>query len=64
MAVAFNLPGVGVSMIAWIAAKMAAGWNMEKGAQKSGRWAALMGGLMSMMSAMIGGLICAGRLVW
>lgn len=30
LAIAFNIPGVGVAMLAWITAKMAANWNNRK----------------------------------
>ena len=69
LAVAFNIPGVGVAMLAWIAAKMAANWNNRKPSVniteddlKSDRLSALQGGITSMLFALPGGLVCAGRI--
>ncbi len=71
LAVAFNIPGVGVAMLAWIAAKMAANWNNRKPSVniteddlKSDRLSALQGGITSMFFALLGGLVCAGRICW
>lgn len=67
----FNFPSIPIAMVAFIGAKMAAGWNMkglddgetpESG--KTDRFAALLGGLMSMLCAAIGGLIANGQLKW
>lgn len=68
--VAFWLPGIGVAMIAWITAKMAAGWNKTESnsegfkAEKRRRFASLAGGIVSMLAATIGGLICGGHIIW
>lgn len=68
LAVAVELPGVGIAMIAWVTAKMATGWNLTATTacetEKRQRMAALAGGLASMFAATLGGLICAGRIVW
>ena len=72
LAMAFGLPGTTIAMIAWIAAKMAADWNRpaldksstpEEAAQRVlGSVTALLAGLVSMIFAIIGGLICNGRI--
>jgi|SRR5919108_1720987 hypothetical protein len=62
LGVAFALPGIVTAMIAWIAAKMAAGWGSESGTPKTYRIGALAGGLSSMVFAMLGGLVAAGRI--
>jgi sterol desaturase/sphingolipid hydroxylase (fatty acid hydroxylase superfamily) len=56
--VAAGLSGVAVAMILWIAAKMAAGWGGgSRGIQNSEafRFTALLGDLISMMFALVGG---------
>ena len=67
VAVAFELPGVIVAMIAWVAAKMAAHWGTksEKDVEniEAVRFSALLGSMSSMFFAMIGGLICSGK-IW
>ena len=66
-AVAFEMSGVTVAMIAWIAAKMAANWGARKfeGIDniQAFRLSALLGSLASMGFALIGGLICRGT-IW
>ena len=65
--VAFHLSGVMVAMVAWMGAKMAAHWGRES--QEHGvsniatvRFLMLVGTMISLLFAMIGGLICAGKL--
>ncbi len=72
LAVAFNISGTSVAMIAWLGLKLAANWNRpgreatqeELGPQESVlqvvRWSlsATIAGLLSMTFALLGGLIC------
>jgi hypothetical protein len=63
--VAVEVPGVPTAMIAWLGAKMAANWNRQPGdgpAVRAGAVTALLGGLLSMLFAYVGGWICSGRL--
>jgi len=65
-AVAFDLSGVVVGMIGWIAAKMAAHWNTKTEQTtpniEAVRFSSLLGSMVSLLFAMIGGLICSGKL--
>lgn len=68
LAVAFNLSGLVIGMVAWMAAKMAAHWGkaiQEHRIKKieTVRFMVLMGTMLSLLFSMIGGLICAGR-IW
>ena len=59
--VAFNVPGAVVAMIAWLAVKMATDWNRPGiPTTAAGAMSALLGGLVSMLFAVAGGLICSG----
>jgi hypothetical protein len=65
--VAFNLSGVMIGMVAWMGAKMAAHWGKESQEHQVSnivtvRFLVLVGTMLSLLFAMIGGLICAGRL--
>ena len=65
--VAFNLSGVMVAMVAWMGAKMAAHWGKESQEHRvlnivTVRFLVLVGTMISLLFAMIGGLICAGKL--
>ena len=65
--VAFNLSGVMIGMVAWMGAKMAAHWGKESQEHQVSnivtvRFLVLVGTMISLLFAMIGGLICAGRL--
>ena len=65
--VAFNLSGVMIGMVAWMGAKMAAHWGKESPEHQvtnivTVRFLVLVGTMISLLFAMIGGLICAGRL--
>ena len=73
MAVAFGLSGTVVGMMAWLALKMATYWNSpgfalnnEEDQFKRARFAlsAALAGLISMTFALIGGLICDGKIPW
>jgi len=61
VAVGVELSGVGTAMIGWLALKLATNWNhpdFEHGPQaRAFAFAALLGGLVSMLFATIGGLI-------
>ena len=62
--VAFNISGTAVAMIAWVAAKMAASWNRQGTTPDfaSGAFSALLGAMVSMLFALLGGLICSGQI--
>jgi hypothetical protein len=65
--VAFDLSGVMVGMVAWMGAKMAAHWGGESKEHQvenigTVRFLVLGGTMISLLFAMIGGLICAGKL--
>ena len=65
--VAFNLSGVMIGMVAWMGAKMAAHWGKESQEHQISnivtvRFLVLVGTMISLLFAMIGGLICAGKL--
>jgi hypothetical protein len=53
-------------MVGWLALKMATNWNhpdwKQKPSARSFAFSALLGGLVSMLFALIGGLVCAGTL--
>jgi len=61
--VAFNVSGTATAMIAWIAIKMATDWQriLPRGAKLTVRslaFSALLGNMISLLFALIGGLIC------
>jgi sterol desaturase/sphingolipid hydroxylase (fatty acid hydroxylase superfamily) len=60
IAVALNVPGVVVAMIAWIGVKMATDWNRPGGERQDagGAFSALLAGLVSMLFSLLGGAIC------
>ena len=64
--VAFNVAGVAVAMIAWIALKLATNWNRNYWKKTSSArlygFSALLAGLVSMLFAFLGGLIARGEL--
>lgn len=67
MGVAFDLSGVMVAMVTWMAAKMAAHWGKESQEIRvknieTIRFMVLMGTMISLLFSMIGGLICSGKL--
>jgi hypothetical protein len=53
-------------MVAWLGVKLATNWNhpdwKDKPDTRTYAFSALLGGLVSMLFAFIGGLVCAGRL--
>ena len=62
IAVAFNVPGAVTAMMAWLGLKMVTDWNRPGGVSRDPAEAmsGLLGGLVSMFFAMVGGLICKG----
>ena len=62
VAVGFNVSGAVVAMIAWTAAKMATDWNRPPAEREdpAGALTGLLGSLVSMFFALIGGVICRG----
>lgn len=62
IAVAFGGPFAIVAMIAWLGAKMATDWNRPQAERQdpAGAFTTLLGGLVSMFFALVGGLICRG----
>ena len=65
--VAFDLSGVMIGMVAWMGAKMAAHWGIESKEHQiknigTIRFLVLGGTMISLLFAMIGGLICSGKL--
>lgn len=65
--IAFNVSGAGTAMMAWVTIKMVSDWNIlvVKGdfkAVKQRRYAftGLLGSVLSMLFALLGGLICSG----
>jgi hypothetical protein len=67
--VAFQVEEAATAMIAWLGVKLAANWQREapKGHSLEARidytFAALLAGLLSMLFALIGGLIAVGK-IW
>jgi len=67
--VAFDVSGAAIAMIGWITLKLATNWN-RPGTQSQEQWSkwsawafsALIGGLVSMLFALLGGLGWRGRL--
>lgn len=71
IAVGFKLQAVVPAMVAWIGIKMLAHWNsnpVPQGEDLKGsplfanRFTALIGSLISLLHALIGGLICSGEI--
>lgn len=64
--VAFNVAGIAAAMIGWIALKLATNWNQDYWKKTSSArlfgFSALLAGLVSMLFAFLGGLICKGEL--
>ena len=60
--VAFDVSGGAVAMIAWLGAKMAVNWNRQSGdnsvVNRALSMTALQTGMVSLLFALIGGLIC------
>lgn len=63
--VGLNVSGFPTAMVGWLALKLATDWNhpdwKKKSAAREFAVSALLGGLVSMLFALIGGLICAGK---
>jgi len=61
--VAFDVSGTSTAMIAWIGIKLATNWNRMLDINLHGyAFSALLAGLLSMFFALLGGLICSGKL--
>ena len=64
--IGLDVSGVPTAMVGWLALKLATNWNhpdwKNKPNARTFALSALLGGLVSMFFAMIGGLICAGTL--
>jgi hypothetical protein len=65
--VAFNVSATSVAMIAWVAVKMVYHWNIvwrerETITIRSLALSSLLGNIVSMLFALIGGLICRGSM--
>jgi len=60
--IAFDISGAATGMMAWLAVKMASNWNRVIGSQAAA-FQALTAGLISLFFALVGGLICRGRLL-
>lgn len=64
--VGLNVPGFPIAMMAWLAVKMATNWNRPTptgGEPRDVRlwsFSGLLGGLVSMLFALLGGFICQG----
>ncbi len=65
LAVAVNLSGVAIAMMAWLGTKLAANWGAPETADvqdiRQLRFSAILGGLVSMLFAFLGGMIISGR---
>ena len=63
--VGFGVQGVPVAMMAWLGLKLATNWNHPDWAGQAGARSfaltALLAGLVSMLFAYLGGLICIGQ---
>jgi hypothetical protein len=61
-----EVSGAPAAMVGWLALKLATNWNhpdwKDKADARTFALSALLAGLVSMMLALIGGLICAGKL--
>ncbi|MFH2012571.1 MAG: hypothetical protein ABIJ37_07735 [Pseudomonadota bacterium] len=69
--IAFDVSGSATAMIVWVATKMLSGWHRTGIGDKLKiedivpiSFSALLGSLVSMFFALIGGLICQGRIWW
>jgi hypothetical protein len=61
LVIAFNVSGGAVAMIGWLGAKMAVKWNRQPGESPINRafsMTALQAGIVSLLFALVGGLIC------
>ena len=68
LVVAFYVPGAAIAMIGWIMLKMLPNWELyvtHGSANKPMAWSSILGSLCSMFFALIGGLICSGKIwIW
>ncbi len=63
LAVAYNLSGLVIGMIGWLTIKMATSWNRSNLSNNpTDAFTGLVGGLVSLIFAIIGGLICNGKI--
>jgi hypothetical protein len=63
--IAFQVPGVGGGIFAWVGIKMVTGWGRVSGGETPYRMLAftgLLSSLTSMLFAVVGGLICNGQI--
>jgi hypothetical protein len=64
--VALDVSGVPTAMVGWLAVKLATNWNhpdwKDKLDTRTYAFSALLGGLVSMLFALVGGLVCAKKL--
>jgi len=64
--IGLDVSGAPTAMVGWLALKMATNWNhpawKEKPDMRAFALSALLGGLVSMFFALLGGLVCARRL--
>jgi hypothetical protein len=56
--VAFDVSGTATAMMGWLAVKMASNWNRLGVVDPPGAFSALLAGLVSLLFALVGGLIC------
>jgi hypothetical protein len=64
--VAFEVSGTAVAMIGWLTLKMASNWHQISKGKDVARGlgiASLLAGVTSMIFALIGGLICSGKII-
>ncbi len=68
LVIAFNITGAAIAMIGWLTLKMVTNWNRPGPEQDRVRivnaFAALLAGIVSMLFAMVGGLIIRGDISW
>ena len=55
--VAFDISGTATAMMGWLGVKMASNWN-RTALPDPGAFSALLGGLVSLFFALVGGLVC------
>jgi len=64
--VGLEISGAPAAMIGWLALKLATNWNhpdwKDKPEARAFAFSALLGGLVSMFFALLGGLVCANKL--
>lgn len=64
--IGFEISGATTAMVGWLALKLATNWNhpdwKEKPDARTFAFSALLGGLVSMFFALLGGLVCGRKL--